>query len=431
MESPVLGLFPITAEVKDNRLFLGGCDCRALAQEFGTPLYVFDEATLRSQCREFLREFGSRYPQVQVIYAAKAGLLRPLARLLQEEGLGLDVVSGGELGLAREAGFPLDRVYFHGNNKSPQELSWALDWGVGRVVVDNFYELELFEGLARERGRTQDMLLRLSPGVDPHTHAHTATGVVDSKFGFPLEQATTAIAKALASPHLRLRGLHFHLGSPIFEVEPFQEATRRVLALAARMKGGFALREFSPGGGFAITYTRDKPAPPVSYYAQGITSALKEGLEGQDPPKLILEPGRAIVGRAGVALYRAGARKEIPGVRTYISLDGGMGDNIRPALYGAKYEALVANRAQEEPRELVTLAGKFCESGDVLIRDIPLPPLLPGDIIAIPAMGAYSIPMASNYNAFPRPPILLVGGGKARLWRRRETLRDLLALEET
>src|SRR3972149_6720868 len=239
MESPVLGLFPITAEVKDNRLFLGGCDCRALAQEFGTPLYVFDEATLRSQCREFLREFGSRSPQVQVIYAAKAGLLRPLARLLQEEGRGLDVGSGGELGLAREAGFPLDRVYFHGNNKSPQELAWALDWGVGRVVVDNFYELELLEGLARERGRTHDILLRLSPGVDPHTHAHTTTGVVDSKFGFPLEQAATAIAKALAPPPLRLRGLHFHLGSPIFEVEPFQEATHRVLALAARMKGAF------------------------------------------------------------------------------------------------------------------------------------------------------------------------------------------------
>ncbi|MBU2008515.1 MAG: diaminopimelate decarboxylase [Chloroflexi bacterium] len=433
MEEAVLGLFPVTAEVKDNHLFIGGCDSLALAQEFGTPLYVFDEETLRRSCREFRQEFSSRYPETQVIYACKALLLRPLVRLLMEEGLGLDVVSGGELAVARAGGFPLERVYFHGNNKSPQELALALGAGVGRVVVDNFYELGLLEAEAKKGGRQQDIMLRLCPGVDPHTHAHTTTGAVDSKFGFAMEQGEKAVAQAMASQHLRLLGLHFHLGSPIFEVEPYREAIRLVLGFAADMaeKFGFHLQEFSPGGGFAIAYTRERPAPPVAYYAEGIAQALLEGLEkhGLPRPRLILEPGRALVGRAAVALYRAGSRKDIPGVRTYVSLDGGMGDNIRPALYGARYEALVANRAGEQPTERVTLAGRFCESGDVLIKDIFLPRVFPGDIVAVPAMGAYSIPMASNYNAAPRPAIVLVKKGRAELWRRRESYQDLMAMD--
>ena len=433
MEEAVLGLFPATAEVKDNHLFIGGCDSLALAQEFGTPLYVFDEETLRRSCREFRQEFSSRYPETQVIYACKALLLRPLVRLLMEEGLGLDVVSGGELAVARAVGFPLDRVYFHGNNKSPQELALALGAGVGRVVVDNFYELGLLEAEAKKGGRHQEVMLRLCPGVDPHTHAHTTTGALDSKFGFAMEQGEKAVAQAMASPHLRLLGLHFHLGSPIFEVEPYQEAIRLVLGFAADMaeKSGFQLQEFSPGGGFAIAYTRERPAPPAAYYAEGITRALLEGLEkhGLPRPRLILEPGRALVGRVGAALYRVGSRKDIPGVRTYVSLDGGMGDNIRPALYGARYEAMVANRAGEQPAERVTLAGRFCESGDVLIKDIFLPRVFPGDVVAIPAMGAYSIPMASNYNAAPRPAIVLVKKGRAELWRRRESYQDLMALD--
>ena len=433
MEEAVLGLFPVTAEVKDNHLFIGGCDSLALAQEFGTPLYVFDEETLRRSCREFRQEFSSRYPETQVIYACKALLLRPLVRLLMEEGLGLDVVSGGELAVARAVGFPLDRVYFHGNNKSPQELALALEGGVGRVVVDNFYELGLLEAEAKKGGRHQEVMLRLCPGVDPHTHAHTTTGAVDSKFGFAMEQGEKAVAQAMASPHLRLLGLHFHLGSPIFEVEPYQEAIRLVLGLAADMaeKSGFHLQEFSPGGGFAIASTRERPASTIAYYAEGIARALLGGLEkhGLPRPRLILEPGRALVGRVGAALYRVGSRKDIPGVRTYVSLDGGMGDNIRPALYGARYEAMVANRAGEKPAERVTLAGRFCESGDVLIKDIFLPRVFPGDIVAIPAMGAYSIPMASNYNAAPRPAIVLVKKGRAELWRRRESYQDLMALD--
>jgi len=432
MDEALLGLFPVTAEVKDNHLSIGGCDCVALAQEFGTPLYVFDEETLRKSCRDFQDEFSARYPETQVVYASKAFLVRPLVRLVMEEGLGLDVVSGGEIAIARAAGLPLDRVYFHGNNKSPQELALAADGGVGRVVIDNFHELGLLEGEAQRVKRRLDVMLRLCPGVDPHTHAHTATGAVDSKFGLALEQWETVV-RAIPSRMLRLVGLHFHLGSPIYEVEPYQEAIRLVLKFAAKMtkeaKSKFELLEFSPGGGYAISYVRERPAPPFSYYAEGITRALLEGLEenGLPRPLLVPEPGRALVGRAGVALYTVGGRKDIPHVRTYVSVDGGMGDNIRPALYGACYEALVANRAEEEPNEMVTLAGKFCESGDLLIKDIPLPRMSPGDIVAIPAMGAYSIPMASNYNAAPRPAIVLVNKGKPTLWRRRESYEDLMA----
>lgn len=434
MWSELSSLFPDTAEVKNDHLFLGGCDTVALTEQFGTPLYVFDQLTLRRKCLEFKEEFGRRYPDTQIIYACKAFVTAGMLRLLKEEGLGLDVVSGGELSLARSVGFPLDRVYFHGNNKTPQELELAATLRVGRVVVDNFQELELLEQIARSQGRVQDIQLRLSPGVDPHTHAYTTTGVVDSKFGFLMERAEEAVVTAIAAPHLRLWGLHFHLGSPIYEVEPYQEAIRRVLAFAAlaQRKHGLNLREFSCGGGFAVSYVRDKIAPPVAYYAEGTLSTLLAGVNQHrlGRPRLILEPGRAIVAQAAVALYRVGARKEIPGVRTYVSLDGGMGDNIRPALYGSRYEALVANRAGAEPAEKVTLSGKFCESGDILIKDISLPTLAPGDLIAIPVSGAYSIPMSSNYNANPRPAIALVSEGRAVLWRRRETYADLMALDQ-
>lgn len=434
MSHPLLPLFPVTAEVKDDRLLIAGQDTVELVRRFGTPLYLFDESTLHYQCAAFKDEFASRYPRSRTLYAAKAFMGQGLARLIAAEGLGMDVVSGGELSLAHKAGFPLERVYFHGNNKGREELELALTLGVGRVVVDNFHELSLLEEIAARRMVLQDILLRLSPGVDPHTHAHTTTGVTDSKFGFLMERAAEAVGRAMDSPHLRLVGLHFHLGSPIYEVEPYQEAIARVLAFAADMEReyNFELREFSPGGGFAASYTLDRPAPPPSYYAEGIVTALRRGLGGgqAEEPWLIVEPGRAVVARAGVALYRVGARKEIPGVRTYVSVDGGMGDNIRPALYGSDYQALVANKASQGPGETVTLAGKFCESGDVLIRDIPLPNLSPGDIIAIPVSGAYSIPMSSNYNANPRPAVVLLTEQGPRLWRRRESYQDLVAMEE-
>ncbi|MBI4294955.1 MAG: diaminopimelate decarboxylase [Chloroflexi bacterium] len=431
----LLDLFPDTAQVNSRgHLSIGGCDLVDLAAEAGTPLYIFDEATLRQRCRSFVTEFGQRHPQTTVAYACKAFINRGLAAIFREEGLGLDVVSGGELAIAHAVEFPLETVYFHGNNKSAQELELALDWSIGRVVVDNFHELALLQELARARGRVQDILLRLSPGIDPHTHQHTTTGIVDSKFGFTMitGQAETALAQALAASHLRLIGLHCHLGSPIFEMEPYRQAIEVVLDFAARMRAkyGFQPAEISPGGGFAVTYTTDSPAPPIAEYAETIVSALRKGYQGSSLPRLVVEPGRAIVAQAGVALYRVGATKDIPGVRCYVSVDGGMSDNIRPAIYGARYQAAIANRMEESVSDStlrkVTLAGKFCESGDILIRDIELPPLSAGDLVAVPVSGAYCLAMASNYNASLKPAVVLVNEGMATLIRRRETYDDLM-----
>ena len=427
---PRLSLFPLTAEVNSQgHLIIGGCDSVELAAEFGTPLYVFDEFSLRHKCAEFKEEFGQRYADTAVIYAGKAFINKTLLSLLKEEGLGLDVVSAGELGIAQSAGFPLDMVYFHGNNKSAEEIGLARKWNIGRIVVDNFHELAMLGEMAKEPGDTPNILLRLSPGIDPHTHQYIATGVIDTKFGFPLVSGDEAVAQAI-SANLNLLGLHFHLGSLLFETEPYERAIEIILSFAAEMKSkyGFELRELSIGGGFAVQYTLDSPSPPVSTYAEVITSKIVSQCRQLQLalPRLIIEPGRAIVGQAGVALYKVGVIKDIPGVRCYVSVDGGMADNIRPALYGAKYEAIVANKASVPEARRVTIAGKFCESGDILIKDINLPPVSTDDIIAIPDCGAYCLPMGSNYNASFKPAIIMVKDGKARLIRRRETLDDLI-----
>jgi diaminopimelate decarboxylase len=434
-DSPKLSLFPLTKEVDSHgHLHIGGCDCVNLAREYGTPLYVFDEATLRSKCQEFQTEFTKRYPNTLIIYASKAFLNRALALIFKEEGLGLDVVSGGELSVAHSVDFPKEKIYFHGNNKTADELKLALDWRIGRIVVDNFYELELLNTLARKKRVKQSILLRLTPDVDPHTHQHTTTGILDSKFGFPLAtgQAGTAVAQALAASNLDLKGFHFHLGSPIFDTAPFEIAISLVLNFAREMKTkhGFHLDEFSPGGGFAVKYTVDSETPSIADYAEAITAkvtSLASELE-LPHPKLIVEPGRAIVAQAGVALYTVGSIKEIPGVRKYVCVDGGIGDNIRPALYEAKYEAIVANKANDGSNT-VTIAGRYCESGDILAKDMSLAPVSAGDIIAMPIGGAYSIPMASNYNLVPRPAIVMVKDGRARLIRKRESYQDLLRLD--
>ncbi len=425
-------LFPFTAKVNDDaHLTLGDCDVTDLVSEFGTPLYVLDDATLRGMCREFASEFQSRYANTLVAYASKAFTSPAIARVIAEEGLGLDVVSGGELAVAKAVGFPPERIYFHGNNKAADELEFALDYHIGRIVVDSFHELDLLNEIAKSRGVRQDIMLRLSPSVDPHTHVHTTTGILDSKFGFSVETGDggRAIKGALQASNLDLIGLHFHLGSPIFELEPYAIAIDTVLTFAAQFKSeGLQLQEFSPGGGFAIGYVMQQPPPPIYDYAEVITTTVKTRCSdlGFGEPQLTVEPGRSIIGRSGVALYTVGAIKDIPTVRKYVSLDGGMGDNIRPALYDSQYEAVIANRMSDASSETVTLAGKFCESGDVLIKDISLPALEPGDIVAIPSSGAYAPSMASNYNLNPRPPIVVVADGNARLIRRRETYEDLM-----
>jgi diaminopimelate decarboxylase len=429
-----LALFPSGARVDEQgRLWLGGCLAENLAQEFGTPLYVFDETTLRARCREYRQTLAQHYPGTgRVAYASKAYLNLALAQLLAQEGLNLDVVSGGELYVARQAGFPAERIHFHGNNKSPAELATALDEDVGRIVVDNFHELNLLERLADQRGGRVSIWLRLSPGIDAHTHSYRKTGLLDSKFGFPLETgvAERALVRAMASPHLELVGLHAHIGSQIFDVEPFVKAVTALLDFAATMRArhSFELREFSPGGGWGTSHHEADAPAPVDRYVQAVSEAVVEGCRrhGLAPPTLVIEPGRSIVAPAGVALYRVGARKEIPDVRIYVPVDGGMADNIRPALYGARYTALAANKARQVAEETVTIAGKFCESGDVLIRDVALPRLAAGDLLAVPGVGAYCLPMASNYNLVPRPAVVLVEEGRASLIQRRETFEDLM-----
>jgi diaminopimelate decarboxylase len=425
-----LPLFPTTAEVNEKgHLVIGGCDTVKLAAEFGTPLYLFDEFNIRSKCREYKDEFGKRYADTTVAYSCKAFINKAMALLFMEEGLGLDVVSGGEIGIVRSAGFPMDRVYFAGNNKSSEELILALESGVGRIVVDNLHELKMLGEIAREKGYTPDILLRISPGVDPHTHKYITTGNIDSKFGIPLTSGEKAVATAMSMPELNVMGLHFHLGSQITEVEPYQEAIEFIIDFAAEMrqKHGFELRELAVGGGYAIQYTLDSPVPPISTYAEVIASSIISKCNRLELalPRLSVEPGRSVVAQAGVALYTVGVIKDIPEVRCYVSVDGGMADNIRPALYGAILEAVVANKMREKEAGEVTIAGKFCESGDILIWDISLPALAAGDILAVAGCGAYCLTESMNYNASFKPAVVMVKDGEARLIRRRETLEDI------
>jgi diaminopimelate decarboxylase len=431
-----LQVFPLNTEVDEKgHLLVGGCDCVKLAKEYGTPLYVIDEFTLRSQCKKFLSEFNNRYANTLVAYASKSFLNLAVAHIIKEEGLGLDVVSGGELSIAQSVEFPAEKIYFHGNNKTQDELKMALDYAAGRVVVDNFYEIGLLNSLAKEKGTKQKILLRITPGIDAHTHKKTTTGILDSKFGFPIAtgQAAGAVEQSLSASNLELLGIHFHLGSPLFETTPYELAIEYTLRFVRDMQTihGFQLKEYSTGGGFAVRYTVDSIAPSIADYAEAIVNKLKEGLQslGIDEPKLIVEPGRAISGRAGIALYTVGSIKEIPGIHTYVCVDGGMGDNIRPAFYDSKYEVLVANKADKEEQFKASIAGKYCESGDILARDVTIAAVTSGDIIAMPVGGAYAIPMSSNYNMVPRPAIIMVNNKTARIIRRRENYEDLMRLD--
>jgi diaminopimelate decarboxylase len=425
---PRLVLFPQTAEINQkDHLVIGGCDTVALAEEFGTPLYVYDEADLRGRCTEFKTEFGKRYPETIIGYSAKAFTARAMLRLVKEEGLDLDVVSGGELGTARSVDFPMARVHFPGNNKSAEELEMAVKYGIGHVVVDNPYELDMLIKIAGKR--KVNILLRLSPGIDPHTHQYNTTGTVDSKFGFTKSTWDDAVKTALAAPNLNVDGLHFHIGSGIFETEPYLKSIDVVLEYAAEItrKYGFPFKLLSIGGGFGVQYTLEAAPPTISTFAEEIVSRFVSRCHELKltPPKLMIEPGRAIVARAGVALYRVGVIKEIPGIRTYICVDGGMGDNIRQPMYGARQEALVASRAPAKETGKVTIAGRYCEQGDILIKEISMPAIKAGDVLALAGSGAYCLPMSSNYNASFRPAIVFVREGQARLVRRRETLEDL------
>jgi diaminopimelate decarboxylase len=371
----------------------------------------------------------------EVIYAGKAFLTMGMCKIIEEEDLSLDVVSGGELYTAISAEFPAKRIYFHGNNKSYEELRMAVKYGVGRIIVDNFYELEMLKDLAKKQRSKIKILLRITPGIEAHTHDYIKTGQLDSKFGFGLENghAVMAVEHALSSKGIKLMGFHCHIGSQIFEREPFNMAAEVMLKFARDIHESFGIEtsEIDFGGGFGIKYTDDDRPLSVENYLETLVDSVKLWSEKLNirVPKILIEPGRAIVGAAGTTLYTVGSIKNIPGVRKYISVDGGMSDNIRPALYGAKYSAMIANKAGNPPEEKVSVAGKCCESGDMLIWDIELPRVVPGDILAIFCTGAYHYTMSSNYNMLPRPAVVFVKDGSAQLMVQRETYEDLLRNE--
>ncbi|MCC6314994.1 MAG: diaminopimelate decarboxylase [Thermomicrobiales bacterium] len=428
--------WPATAEwTPGGELTIGGVAASALAERYGTPLYVFDEATLRGRARAIRAAFTAAWPRSRVVYAGKAYLSPTLAAMLWEEGIGLDVVGGGELYAGLAAGVPAAAMTMHGNNKSERELREALEAGIGSIAVDNDLEIEMLARLATEQASPIPIVMRLNPGIIPNTHAKMLTGALDSKFGFPITTgaAAAAVDRVVAAGCFDLAGYHAHVGSQVFDPALVAETIGALLAFAAIMRDrhGIAPRTIVPGGGFGVADDASGDDVSIETWATTAAAALREGCAryGFAEPELVVEPGRAIIGPAGVTLYRVGARKEIPGVRTYVSVDGGMSDNIRPALYGAAYSAALANRTAEGPYERVSIAGKYCESGDVLIEAIDLPRLQPGDLLAVPMTGAYCLAMASNYNLAPRPAAVLVNDGVSRLFRRRETYADVLASE--
>ena len=426
-------VLPITASTDAaDHLVIGGCDTVKLAGDFGTPLFVFDEETLVAQCREYMSRFGGGPTPVEVIYAGKAFMSLALCQLIAREGLSLDVSSGGELYVALASEFPPERIHMHGNNKTPRELEMALEHGVGTIVVDSFDEMRLLDSLATAAGRCQKVFIRLTPGVKPQTHKYIQTGQVDSKFGFGIDDglALEAVRKLLSLENLELTGFHSHIGSQIFALDAYRKTIEILFDFAAgvRRETGFTPRTINLGGGLGIKYQDEDRPPTIAQFAQTVFEAASAGTgsSGLPLPELAIEPGRSIVGNACVTLYTIGTVKEIPGVRTYISVDGGMSDNIRPMLYGAGYTALLANRVGAVAQQDVTIAGKHCESGDVLIRDIKLPKMEAGDILCTPATGAYGYAMANNFNLQPRPAVVMVREGEARVIVERETYEDLI-----
>ncbi len=420
---------------KATHYTFAGHDTVALANTFGTPLYVLSEDMIRQRCRMIREGFLDKYTGSKAAYASKAFLSMGMCRIIEEEDFCLDVVSGGELYTALQAGFPMERVIFHGNNKSIKELEMAVKHNVGRIVADHPEEIGLLEAIAAEADKQVKIQIRIVPEVEGKTHKHIMTGQKDTKFGVPLEPSLIhrVVKEALESSHLELMGFHFHLGSNLFEQDIYVTAVERVMKLSKELKEslGFVAKELNAGGGYGIRYREEDQVYPATYYTDVIMDTVKHLSEEMSLPQpaVTIEPGRWIVGEAGITLYSVGAVKTIPGVRTYVSVDGGMPDNIRPALYCAKYEAIVANKVNEPKTEVVTIAGKCCETGDILIWDQETPPLERGDILAVLSTGAYSDSMASNYNRLPRPAVVMLTGDKAHLMVDRENYNDLLVRE--
>ncbi|WP_047153577.1 diaminopimelate decarboxylase [Aneurinibacillus tyrosinisolvens] len=420
---------------KQGHLEIGGCDTLDLVEKFGTPLFVYDEELIRQKCRNYIQAFKETGHRFRVAYASKAFCTMKLCKVIEEENLCLDVVSAGELFTALAAGFPAERIHFHGNNKTRQEIQMALEENIGCFVVDNFYELTMLADLARKYGETAHILLRVTPGVECHTHQYMVTGQQDSKFGFDIKsgQAYKAVSEALQLSSLHLLGLHSHIGSQIFETRGFEAAIECLAEFLEQLqdKLSFTAQVLNVGGGFGIRYHAEDIPPTEEAYIKVITDSVHRSFtkRAYPFPEIWIEPGRTIVGEAGMTLYTVGSIKEVEGIRKYVSVDGGMTDNLRPALYQAKYEAILANRINEKPEEIVSIAGKCCESGDMLIWNIELPKVNYGDILAVSCTGAYGYAMASNYNRIPRPAVVFVKNGEAEIVVKRETYKDLIANE--
>lgn len=420
--------------IENESLYFNGCKVEDLAQKYGTPLYIISEDIIRNKCKEVKDSFMNKYPNTKAFYASKAFLTLEMCKIIGEEGLGLDVVSGGELFVAMRAGIDPKNIMFHGNNKTIDELKMAIKYGVGRLVVDSVDELNVLDSLAEEAEKTMDILFRITPNTDCKTHKFISTGQKDSKFGIPLDETIIkkAITKANSSKNINFRGIHFHVGSQLFEnqshIQAIENATKLIKGLKEDLN--IDVEELNVGGGFGIKYLESDEPKPLSYFVDAIMETIytRFNENGLNIPKVFIEPGRWMVGEAGMTLYTVGTIKEIPGVRTYVSIDGGLPDNPRTALYTAKYEAYLANKMDEERNKMVTIAGKCCESGDILIWDLMVPDSIKrGDILAVMSTGAYNYSMASNYNKIPKAPVVMIKEGEERLIVRRESYEDLIA----
>lgn len=416
-----------------GHLTIGGCDTVELAKEYGTPLYVLDESTIRETCRSYVNSFKKYYDgNGMPLYASKALSCKELCRIAKEEGLGLDVVSGGEIYTAVQAGFPMEKVHFHGNNKTADEIRFAINSNVGKFVVDNLYEIELLNDIAGQMNKKVNISFRIKPGVDAHTHNFIRTGQIDSKFGFALEtgEAYNAVKEAVGLENVTLKELHCHIGSQIFDIDPFVTAAEIMMDFIAKVKSelGADIKELNLGGGFGIMYTeKDEPVPYGDYMEKvSVAVKAKANEHGIDVPFIYIEPGRSIVGEAGITLYTIGGKKNIPNIRTYVSIDGGMTDNVRYALYQSDYTVVNASKADKEADEVITVAGKCCESGDLIQENTKVAQTEVGDTLAVLSTGAYNYSMASNYNRIPRPAMVMVNNGKSRVIIKRESYEDIV-----
>lgn len=419
----------------DGILYFDGCNTVELAKKYGTPLYVLSETVIAEKCREIRDTFLNKYKKTRAAYAAKAFLTPVMCKIIEREGLCIDVVSGGEMYTAIKSGFPAERIEFNGNNKSIKEIEMAIDYNVGRIIVDGIDELNLIEEVCKEKGKKLNILYRITPGVKSDSHDYIVTGKKDSKFGIPLDREIIypIIEQAIKSEHVNLLGLHFHVGSQLNDNTSHLKALDITLKIIKEiyLRYGFITTEINVGGGFGIQYTNEDNIKPFSYFLDPMMEMIEKFSKelNIERPEVVIEPGRSIVGEAGITLYTVGAIKEIPGIRKYVSVDGGMSDNIRPSLYQAKYTGLAANKAAEIKTDVVTICGKCCESGDILIKDAQVAPLDRGDIFAVFSTGAYGYSMASNYNKNPLPAVVMVNDGKSEIIVNRQSYEDMIKNE--